>query len=157
MPEIAKVRYTHDAVIDEIIANPAVSQGELAAKFGFTQTWMSIIVNSDAFKYRLESRKAEIVDPKIRASVEERLDGLAKRALDKLMDRIDNNMPFSNADLIQAAKLGVVGKGANGPKLTQNNNLYVIQAPEKAENSSHWLKTTSRAEVIDISHSNPEV
>ena len=38
---IQRVKYTHDALIDMIIANPAVSQGQLATQFGInvTQAW----------------------------------------------------------------------------------------------------------------------
>ncbi len=32
-----KLRYTHEAVIDMILAEPGVSQGKLAATFGYTQ------------------------------------------------------------------------------------------------------------------------
>ena len=34
---IQRVSYTHDALIDMIIANPEVSQGELSKAFGYTQ------------------------------------------------------------------------------------------------------------------------
>lgn len=154
MPEIATVRYTHDAIIDEIIAFPAISQGELAARFGYTQSWISIIVNSDAFKHRLEERKGELIDPKIRASVEERLESLAKRSLDKLLERIDTQQPFSNNDLIQMAKLGV-GERTKTP--VQNNSLYVVHLPPPAENAKTWLSTSSRGDITDISHTNPGV
>ena len=86
MSEITKVRYTHDAIIDMIIANPAVSQGDLSREFGFTESWMSIIINSDSFQERLANRKGELVDPKIKASIEARLDAIARRALDRLLD-----------------------------------------------------------------------
>ena len=106
MPEIAKTRYTHEAIIDVIISNPGVSQNDLAREFGFTPGWMSIIINSDAFQERLTERKAELSDPVIRASIEDRLDALAKRSLDKLLDRIDNNHPISTGDLVRMATLG---------------------------------------------------
>jgi len=154
MPEIATVRYTHDGIIDEIIAFPAISQGELAARFGYSQSWMSIIINSDSFKERLAERKGELVDPKIRATVHDRLDALAKRSLDKLLERIDNQMPFSNGELIAAAKLGV-GDGNRGTPQTQNN-LYVLQMPPTAPDPAAWLRASGKASATDISHSNPE-
>ena len=33
-PRIAKVRYTHEDCIDCIIANPGISQNDLAARYG---------------------------------------------------------------------------------------------------------------------------
>ena len=37
---IKKLSYTHDAMIDHLVANPAISQGQLAGLFGFTQGWV---------------------------------------------------------------------------------------------------------------------
>lgn len=155
MPEIATVKYHHDAMIDEIIAFPSISQGELAARFGFTQSWMSIIINSDAFQERLAERKAELIDPKIRASVEQRLEALAKRSLDKLLEKLDTSQPMSNADLIACAKLGVGDKNSHRAPQVQNNQ-YVFQIPAQDKSTSGWLTRLGKGPVTDISHSNPE-
>jgi DNA-binding MarR family transcriptional regulator len=154
MPEIASVRYTHDGIIDEIIAFPAISQGELASRFGYTQSWMSIIINSDAFQERLAERKGELVDPKIRASVSDRLEALAKRSLDKLLERLDTQQPFSNAELISAAKLGA-GDIISRPSV-QQNNMYVLQIPPSAPDPAAWLRSSGKSSAVDISHTNPE-
>jgi hypothetical protein len=72
MATLAKIRYSHDGIIDEILLNPQITQRELAKMVGFTEGWLSICINSDAFKERLAERKGELVDPVIRASVQER-------------------------------------------------------------------------------------
>lgn len=155
MGEIAKVRYTHDAMIDEIIAFPSISGGELAQRFGYTQAWISIITNSDAFKERLAERKGEIIDPKLRASVEERLESLAKRSLDKLLERLDTQQPFTNSDLISAAKLGVGDRNQLKAPPKTENRLYVVQLPPQANSRESWLANTSR-NAVDASFVNPE-
>lgn len=157
MPAIAEVRWHHDAIIDEMIANPAQSQGELARKFGFTQSWMSIIVNSDAFKHRLAERKAEIIDPRIAAEWEDKVHGVANRALDRLMEKLDNPAAsMKTLELVSIAKMGAEQRAPlRNPGLQQN--LYVINVPPPEKDAKTWLKTSSRADVIDISHSNPEV
>lgn len=157
MPELARVRYTHDAIIDEIIAFPSISQGELARKFGFTQSWMSIMINSDSFQYRLAERKTELVDPKIRASVEARLEQLAKGALDRLLERLDSNQPFSNSDLIAAAKLGSGDRAMVRGVAPQTVNNYVVHLPPPASDKTSWLASSSRGDIIDVSHTNPGV
>ena len=154
MPEIAKVRYTHDAVIDEILANPSVSQGELSARFGFTQAWMSIIINSDAFKERLAERKGELVDPKIAASIAERLDAVARRSLDKLLEKLDSPLNLKPLELVAMAKLGVGDIALHRTPAVQNN-LYVVHMPPPATSASKWLADRS-GDVTDVSHSNPE-
>lgn len=140
MAEIATVRPIHDAIIDSIIAHPEMQQKDLAQQFGYTQTWMSIIINSDAFKERLAERKAELVDPKIRATIQDRLDGIAKRAMDKIIERLDS--PAANIkhmELVAMAKLGVGDRNNHTAQPTVQNSLYVIAMPPPAENSTTWL------------------
>jgi hypothetical protein len=150
MGEIAKVRYTHDAIIDVILANPKVSQGELAQEFGFTQSWMSIIINSDAFQERLAQRKGELLDPAIRASIENRLEALAKRSLDKLLDKLDNNHPVSTADLIRMAALGAGDKNKREEKAPLQQNLYVVNLPPPERDAKTWLSTSTRGvQIVD--------
>lgn len=143
--EIKKVRYTHDAVIDEILVNPSISQNELAKIFGFSAGWMSICINSDAFQERLAERKGMLTDPKIIASINERLDAIARRSLEKIMDRLDNpGANIKTMELVAIAKLGVGDKNTRpaGPQL-QQNNLYVVNLPPPAQNSQQWLSNRS--------------
>ena len=142
---IARLRYTHDAVIDEILMRPEVSQNELARMFGFSVGWMSICINSDAFQNRLKERKAELTDPAIRATINERLDAVAKVALDKILDRLDNPAAnIKNADLIQMAKLGVGDKNTRAVA-APTQNLDVVQLPAQAPTAEAWVANSSRA------------
>jgi hypothetical protein len=122
---VAKVRYTHDAMIDAIISNPAISQNQLASHFGYTAAWVSQIISSDAFQARLAERNAELVDPTIRKSVEDRFKSLVVRSLEILAeklnrpaDQIPDNLALRTAELSSRA----LGYGARemGPTLTVN-------------------------------------
>jgi DNA-binding MarR family transcriptional regulator len=158
MPAIASVRYTHDAIIDTILENPGVSQGDLSRMFGYTQSWMSIIINSDAFQERLAERKGELVDPRITASLEERAESVARLALDRLMDEIERPGPKKIQDLVAAAKIGLGDRMVKNPSV-QNNNLYVVALPPPAETTSAWMEKAQgrpKIDVVDISFSNPE-
>lgn len=84
-----KVRYTHAAMIDAIIANPCISQNELAAIFGYTAAWVSQIVTSDAFQEQLAAKNKTLVDPVLQASVEQRFKGLVMRSLDILEQKLN--------------------------------------------------------------------
>jgi len=89
MAEIKRISYSHDAMVDLIIANPGLSQNQIAAHFGYTPSWVSQIIASDAFQARLAERRDEIVDPTIRATVEESLKGLLIRSMDILREKLD--------------------------------------------------------------------
>jgi hypothetical protein len=123
LPEIRKVSYTHDAMIDLIIAHPMMSQGERAAYFGYTQSWVSIIESSDAFRARLEVRKEELVDPTIRATIEERFRALATKSLEVLQKKLESPNVSDNL-AIQAASLAAKSLG-----LGQGNQQQVVAPP----------------------------
>lgn len=151
-PSVQKVRYTHDAMIDLIVANPSVSQNELAQFFGYSATWVSIIVNSDAFKERLSERKTELVDPKIIAGIEARLEGLAQRSLDMLIDRLDRpGNGIKTMELVAIAKLGVGDKNLSKSNVVQNNSLYVVNLPPTAPDAQTWVKSAQGRKLAEIS------
>lgn len=150
MYQTRKVNYTHDACIDAIIANPAISQGELAQMFGYSQGWISILINSDVFKERLAARKAELTDPFITAQFDEKIKGAAGRALDKLLDRLDNpGMTVATKDLIAIARLG--GTPAPAQNVSVQNN-YVMNMPPQAPNSKSWLENRMGGKSAEGGH-----
>lgn len=148
MPEIQKVRYTHDALVDIIVANPAVTQREMAATFGYTEAWMSIIINSDAFKERLAARKEEIVDPIIRATLEDKFravaDVAARTILEKLAVTGDAKLAVRALEITSRA----LGYGAKAPQ-TNVTVTPVVVVPAKEASSDAWMQTFG-AEVVDI-------
>lgn len=140
MPEIAKVRYTHDAMIDMIVSEPSVSQNEIAARFGYSAAWVSIVVNSDSFQNRLKERKDELVDPFLRATVKDRLTAVANKAMEKLAERLALNAPFSNKELIDCAAMATKGLGFGAPQAQSGpvQNLYIVPAPPQVSSSQQW-------------------
>jgi hypothetical protein len=88
-PSIAKLRYSHKAMVDMLIAEPWIKQGELARRFGMTQSWISTIINSDAFQVQLAERADQIIDPALRLSVQENFRGLMMRSMEILKEKLD--------------------------------------------------------------------
>lgn len=149
MAEIKKVSYSHDAMIDLLIASPMLNQGEVARYFGYTEAWMSQIVSSDVFKERLAERKGELTDPVVIRSLNERFEAIARRSMDRLMEKIEANS-VSEKGLIDM--LGVTSKamgfGARGPQV-QVNTQYVVQLPAKAESADAWERA-NRPQAIEV-------
>lgn len=87
MPEIATVRYTHEAIAEWLVANPMGSQGECAKFFGYSESWLSQVIHSDAFQayYRkLADERGAIATH----GIGEKINALAAVALDKAMERL---------------------------------------------------------------------
>ena len=150
---LKKVRYTHDAMIDQIIANPGVSEIELGELFGYSKQWVSRLMCSDAFQARLALRKEEIVDPKLTASVEERFRGIAMASLQIIQDNLEANPNFGNA--IKALELTVKSNvyGARGQTNIVNQS-FVVALPPVIQDEKDWEKqynpmTRIAKDVID--------
>lgn len=135
---LKKVRYTHDAMIDQIIANPGVSEIELGELFGYSKVWVSRLMCSDAFQARLALRKEEIVDPKLTASVEERLRGAAMKSLEIIQQNLEANPNFGNAMKVAelTLKAGAYGARTQAPI----NNTFVVALPPVIPNEKDWEK-----------------
>lgn len=134
---LQRVHYTHDAMIDIVLADPAIKQKELAAKFGVSEAWISRIFGSDAFQAALAKRRADITDPFVVATMEERIKGLAFQSLEVLAEKLEETR---NADLALKS-LDIAGKALGfGAKHVANNvqNNFVVQLPDKANSSADW-------------------
>lgn len=131
-----KVSITHDAIIDVLISQPHLNQRELAGIFGYTPTGIGIIVRSDSFKARLEARKADLVDPLIKQSVDDRLNQLAHQSLDILQKKLEtsDDPKLALATLEASQKSGAFGARGNVVMQTQ----FVVHVPGPAASSSDW-------------------
>jgi hypothetical protein len=113
---IAKVRYSHADMIDYIIANPGVSQGQLALRYGYTQGWVSLVMSSDAWKSAMAARREEVVDPTLLATINERFAAMTARSLERLMEKLDAPAVSDNV-VLRSVELGAkaMGVGGNAP------------------------------------------
>lgn len=137
---IARVKYSHDAMIDLIIANPSLSQGQIASHFGYTQAWISRVFNSDAFQARLAVRKEDLVDPVITMTIEEKFKALADKALEVVHSKLvmTNDATLGLRALEISAK--ALGYGAREKNVQVQNN-FVVALPAKAVSADEWMKS----------------
>lgn len=141
---IGRVKYTHDAMIDLIIANPAISQNEIARHFGYTAAWVSRVFNSDAFQARLAVRKFDIVDPALVLSVDEKLRTLASRSLDVVLERMESAPKTQDALAALSIATKALGYGARQSNVSLQAN-FVVAMPEKLEDANVWQAKYSGA------------
>ncbi len=115
---LTKIRYSHDAMIDLIISNPWMHQNELAAYFGYSASWISVVMNTDMFKARLAERRDEVIDPTVKATLEERFKSVIARSLQVLQEKLSKDASAVPDNLaLRAAELGAkaLGMGGNAP------------------------------------------
>jgi hypothetical protein len=143
---IAKVRYSHDAMIDLMIAQPSLKQNDLAAMFDRSPAWISNVVNSDAFQARYHERREELIDPEIMFSIKERINAVASVSLQKVLEKLSNGLPVSDDFALRSAKLATdaLGYGSRAPQVT-TNVAVVVQVPQKIQSASEWAARHSPA------------
>lgn len=138
MAEILKVRYTHDALIDAIIAAPHAKQRELAAIFGYTEGWISQIMSSDAFKVRLAARRKEVTDPILIQTTEERLEGIAGQAMEVLSEKLTASRSPEIALKALEISTRALGYGARDRSQVNVQANFVVALPGKANSGRDW-------------------
>jgi len=134
---IERVKYSHDAMIDLIIAQPGIKQNDLAKHFGYTAAWVSRIINSDAFQARLAVRKADIVDPSLVLTIDERLTAVANRSLDIVLEKMEATQSPDIALKALEISTKALGYGARAANVQMQQN-FVVALPQKAESAAVW-------------------
>lgn len=144
---LQSLRYNHEAMIDVIIARPAIKQNELAKIFDKSVPWISRIIGSDSFQAALAKRREDLTDPFLIATIEERFRGVAIQSLDIIAEKLETT---KNTDLalksldVSVKALGFGARSAGGPGQT---NQFIIQLPPKMANSSEWAEQHSVKQV----------
>lgn len=113
MGNIDKINYSHQDMIDFIIANPGISQGDLAKRYGYSQGWVCNVMASDAWQTMMAARRAELVDPVLAATVEERFRGITMKSLQRLDAMLDAPI-VPAAVVLKAVELGAKAMGVGG-------------------------------------------
>lgn len=108
--QVLKLSHRHEAIMNFMLENPEVSKGDIAAHFGVTPAWLSVVINSDAFQHELRQRQDAIFGD-TRLSIRDKMTGLADRAAERLLEEVDN---MSIRDLQSSADLALkaIGLGA---------------------------------------------
>ncbi len=142
----------YETIIDLRIANPEMSQRQMAMTLGKSESWLSLVINSDAFKAQYEKRRAEH-SKRIGDLAESRLHQVATKALDRLAETLDKKelKPEFVLDATDTlfARLGYGGKQPNvAPAAPPQQNGVVIQviAPVSAPTLRQAQATIRAAE-----------
>jgi transcriptional regulator with XRE-family HTH domain len=152
---IAKVGYSHKGMIDLIIANRGISQNALAAHFGYSPSWISQVMSSDAFIAAMAERSAEIEDPTLRATVEEGMKGLVHRSMEILKAKL-NAEPSAVSDqlALRTLELGSRALGMGARDAAINVQVNVGEHLEKLGGRMTGLLARKRQEAL-VDSQNP--
>lgn len=154
------VRFAHEAIIDDLLAYPRSTGKERSARLGYSESYLSIVMNTDMFKAYFEERRLlynqrfdHAIQHKTMVAVDKALD-LVVESLDKKRDKI----PFTELAEFTDRTLERLGYGVKQNSMV---NVLVNTAPavtkEQLADARRDLRAIEeqREKVIDITPSVP--
>jgi hypothetical protein len=132
--QLGRLSITHDAIMDWLLANPGKGQmAKCALHFGFTRSWLSSIVWSDAFQAKLRDKKEALFSETV-VPMRDQMNGVAQRALERLGEKvevIDDPKILTDVADKMLHRLGYAPKVDHSPGTQNNtqNNFYAV-SPE---------------------------
>lgn len=88
--KIVKFSRRHQELMMYMLLHPKKTQGEIARDLGYTQAWVSTVVNSDMFQKKYaESR--DVYEGTVFISLQEKTTAAAQMALDRLMTNLEDS------------------------------------------------------------------
>lgn len=134
--QVKELNQVHEAIMAEILARPQATLAELAAKFGYTQSWISVIVRSDAFRARIKAENAEVMSV-LTGDIKDKLITLVDVGVEKLSKHMEKTEdPEFIRDTVDKVlgRLGYgTGGGGRGVVVAAQQNNYFISKDELAE------------------------
>lgn len=88
--QLKKVGIKHEAILNFIIANPQAQTRDIAAFFDVSPGWVSIVINSDAFRARLAERQEKAYGHAT-AKLRDKLEGVAHQGVERLAEAVENS------------------------------------------------------------------
>lgn len=142
--------YSPQAMVQLMIDHPDWGHKELAEAFGRQPSWTSAVLASDAFQQALDTRRHEVADPSLSATMEERFKGLAIRAATVLQEKL-NGQGVSDLVVLKAAELGIkaLGMGHKPPETPQLPSP-VNSSESVAEKLLAAMDARDRSRTIDV-------
>ena len=142
--------YSPGIMVQLMIDNPDWSHAQLASHFGRLPSWTSTVLASDAFQTALDSRRHEVADPSLSATMEERFKGLAIRAATVLQEKL-NGQGVSDLVVLKAAELGIKALGmGHKPSETPQLPSPTNSSESVAEKLLAAMDARDRARTIDV-------
>ncbi len=115
--QIKSVRPWHEQVVDWMLQNPHLTQGQCALFFHKTETWLSLVINSDLFR-EYKARRFADHHENVSHSVIERVSGLAGLSLEVLHDRIKEEKEDIPLGIVLDSATLMLKSMGYGPKQT---------------------------------------
>lgn len=148
------VKWWHEAIVDDMLAFPTDTLKQRSARLNYTVSWLSIVINSDAFKAMYEQRRANFKE-RLDSSIAHKTAEVANRALDALLETMEkkrDKLPFEALTDLTDRTLERLGYGVKPKTSAPQVNVSIGLPPvsrEQLEAARSALRSSEAARVIE--------
>lgn len=153
-------RRWHEAIIDDMLANPIDTLEVRGKRLGYSGSYLSIIMNSDMFKAHYEARRKAYTEL-VGDSLTSKLTRAADKSLDHILTKLDekrNSLSFKQLTdfaLPVLDRLGYGAKDVSGVVLNVDNRRVTIGASVTQEQLSEARAALRMVESLKGETSEP--
>lgn len=149
--ETNRKRFTLEALAEALVLDPRMSGRALSHMFGLTESWISIVRNSDAFRVILERRKGELVDPTLIATLDDRYRAMAARSVEVLFEKLSAPVSTISDDLaLRAATLGATMFKAAAPQPVAPPESSIDKLADRLVALQQGFRNTTLQQTVTI-------
>lgn len=151
------VRWWHDAIIDDMLIHPLDTVPERAKRLGYTENYMSVILNSDLFKAAYAARRSEF-NVAMAQAISNKMGEVAVKGLDVLLETIEKKrdaIPFAVlSDTVDKTlnRLGYGVKPAGAPVVQVNasgQQVGVVVSSEQLAEARQALRAAEAQRALE--------
>jgi hypothetical protein len=144
-------------IADTLLADPGIGPWKLASRCGYSPRVMEEILASEEFGQVLEKRRAELIDPVLRVTVEERLKELVQKSVEVVMEKLEK--PEVKGEFaLRSLEVGAKAAGYGPRSMVAISQQFVVEVPAKAVNSLEWeRKHSERALTVTVENDPKEI
>lgn len=129
--QIKNIKSFHERLVEYLIANPRASGSETALFFNVSESWLSIVKNSDAFRELWASRSG-VHFSRVSASLVEKVEALADITVDALTEKLErdkakNELTYTTLKEVGDMALKSLGFGNRNTNIQVHNSLTPVQ------------------------------
>ena len=155
-------RWWHEAIIDDMLANPFDSAKERGARLGYSPEYIRTIMSSDMFKAAYRARRDEF-NERMDTSLTRKLHAVTSLSLDVMKESLEKKrtaIPF--ADIAKAndsllARLGYGGDTSGGVNVNVGIAHAPSVSPEQLQEARNKLRANEQIRDFESPRSAPMI
>lgn len=145
--------YSHEAMVELMVAHPDWTHAEFAAAFGRKPSWFASVLASEGFQQALDPHRHRIADPSLTATLDERMRALALQSLSVLQTKLEGKEVL-DLTVLKAVEIGTKALGMGQAQALPAPTAAPVGVDSLAERLVSALERQRRnipaADVVDV-------